>query len=166
MFGKEIKLFPPFSKFKYRVQWTPIEEKLPNLFVRRTPRLLSGMQASLKKAPEDIKSGRLHPEEAARSPRTSRTRSRTRAATFPPKETSPLTSFPLVSPFSNHSTVTLLEAGFTADIVAEWTRPGKTRKSSVPNNNNNNIVQNYALYNWPLEEGKKKKLIIQDFLTC
>ena len=35
----------------------------------------------------------------------------------------PLTSFPLVSPFSNHSTVTLRAAGLTADTVAEWTRP-------------------------------------------
>lgn len=35
------------------------------------------------------------------------------------------TSFPLVSPFSNHSTVTLLVAGLTAEQVAEWTRPGK-----------------------------------------
>ena len=34
------------------------------------------------------------------------------------------TSFPLVSLFSYHSTVTLFDSKFTPLIIAEWTRPG------------------------------------------
>ena len=34
-----------------------------------------------------------------------------------------LTSFPLVSPPSNHSTVMLCSSAFTPDITAEWIRP-------------------------------------------
>merc|ERR1719495_1805604 len=33
------------------------------------------------------------------------------------------TSFPLVSPPSNHSTVTLCSSAFTPEITAEWIRP-------------------------------------------
>lgn len=39
-----------------------------------------------------------------------------------------LTSLPLVSPCSNHSTVTLRVSGFIPETTAEWMRPGKKER--------------------------------------
>ena len=42
-----------------------------------------------------------------------------------------LTSFPLVSPRSNHSTVTDLVSGLMPDTTAEWIRPAEGERKSV-----------------------------------
>ena len=50
---------------------------------------------------------------------------------FPPRSNKyliSLTSFPFVSPLSNHSTVTLRVSGLMPDTTAEWMRPGKEQK--------------------------------------